>query len=78
MDGFYKRWNIPNFFGAVDGKYVSIQAPQDSGTQYFSYKKLFSLLLMATCDAIYKFIYVNNGAPGSQPDSTTFKDTAFG
>lgn len=40
MDGYYKRWNIPNCFGAVDGKHVIIQAPQHSGTEYFSYKKL--------------------------------------
>lgn len=78
MDGYYKRWNIPNCFGAVDGKHISIQAPQHSGTEYFSYKKSFSFSLMAVCDAFYKFIYVDIGAPGSQHDSTSFRQTNFG
>lgn len=77
MEGFYKRWNIPNCFGALDGKHVSIQAPQHSGTEFFSYKKSFSLLLMATCDAFYKFMFVDIGGSGSQHDSTTFRESTF-
>lgn len=78
VEGFYKRWNIPNCFGALDGKHVAIQCPQHSGSDYFSYKKSFSLVLMATCDAFYKFVYVDIGGVGSQHDSTTFRQSVFG
>lgn len=42
---FWKRWNIPNCIGAVDGKHILIQAPAHSGTDYFSYKKTFRYTL---------------------------------
>lgn len=77
-DGFYKRWNMSNCFAALDGKHVTIQAPQHTGSEYFSYKKSFSLVLMATCDAFYKFIFVDIGGVGSQYDSTTFQESGFG
>lgn len=38
---FYRRWNIPNCIGALDGKYIQIQCPKYSGSLYFSYKKSF-------------------------------------
>lgn len=41
MKGYYKRWNMPNCLGALDGKHISIQAPKHSGTEFFSYKKEF-------------------------------------
>ncbi|KAJ8940260.1 hypothetical protein NQ314_010772 [Rhamnusium bicolor] len=78
MNGFYKRWNIPNCVGALDGKYIFVQAPTHSGSDYFSYKKSFSTILMATYDAFYKFILIDIGAAGSQHDNTVFRGSAFG
>lgn len=38
---FYKKSNIPNCIGTLEGKHVQIQYPKYAGSLYLSYKKLF-------------------------------------
>lgn len=75
---FYERWNIPNCIGAVDGNHVVIQAPKCSGSEYFNYKKSFSIILMACCDAFNRFTMVDIGAAGANHDATVFKNSSMG
>lgn len=69
---FRLRWNFSNAIGAIDGKHVVIQAPADSGSLYFSYKKTFSTVLLAVVSADYKFIFIDVGAYNKNSDGAIF------
>ena len=67
-----KEWNFSNCISAIDGKHVTMQAPPKSGSEFLTYKKAFSILLIAACDAQYKFAYVNVGSAAHWSDGGTF------
>ncbi|XP_065668217.1 uncharacterized protein LOC136088435 [Hydra vulgaris] len=72
---FYERWNFPHCLGAIDGKHVIIQSPARSGSMYFNYKKTFSIVLLATCNAKYEFTLVDIGGSGRQSDGSIYNNS---
>lgn len=61
----------------MDEKHVRIRKPKMSGSLFYNYKNLFSIVLLAIVDANYKFIYVDVGAFKKGSNSTIFERTSF-
>jgi len=76
-DGFFDKWQFPNCLGAIDGVHIRIKAPPRSGSEFFNYKGFFSIVLLGTCDAEYKFTWVDIGQYGSISDGGVWSNTHF-
>lgn len=77
-NGFEKKWNFPHCVGALDGKHIHIQAPDESGSIFFNYKGRFSIVLMALVDYDYNFLFADVGCQGRISDGGVLNTTSLG
>lgn len=57
------------------GKHIRIRKPKNSGSEYFNYKKFFSIVLLALVDSDANFLYVDIGTQGSLNDAIVLKNS---
>jgi hypothetical protein len=78
VDEFWELWNFPNCAGALHGKHVRIQAPPNSGSQFFNYKHKFSIVLFTLVDAQYNFVIVDTESFGQNSNGGIFANSKPG
>ncbi|XP_011645398.1 uncharacterized protein LOC105432327 isoform X2 [Pogonomyrmex barbatus] len=76
--GYWKKWNIPNCLGSVDGKHVRLCCPPNSGSLHYNYKKFYSIVLLATAEHLYRFMLIDIGAYGGNSDGGIFNECDIG
>lgn len=63
---FWRLWNFPFSLRTISGKHVWIRATSNSRSDYYNYKGYFLIILMAACDATYRFTYAYGRAYGHE------------
>lgn len=75
---FEKVTSFPKCLGAIDGKHIYINAPNNSGSVFFNHKNRFSVVLFILAYASYRILYYCIGHRGAHSDSTIFENSQLG
>lgn len=70
---FSEAWNSQNAIGAIDGKHIMLQAPINSGSEFYNYKGFHSIVLFAVVNANYNFMFSDVGCQDRISDGGIFK-----
>ncbi|CAH1994474.1 unnamed protein product [Acanthoscelides obtectus] len=71
------RDNFPHAIGAIDGKHVVIKCPDHTGSEYYNYKRTFSIVLLAVVDSKYRFIFCDIGSQGRISDGGILRNSVL-
>lgn len=74
---FENRWNLPNVLGAIDGKRIILEQPNNSGSRYHDYKGADSIILMGVVGPEYEFINVDVGMNVRMSDGGNWSRNSF-
>ncbi|XP_055910862.1 uncharacterized protein LOC129945226 [Eupeodes corollae] len=73
---FENIWDFLHTLGAIDDKHVRMNAPADSGSDFFNYKGFFSTVLLAVVDAHRKCIDIDVSGNGRN-DGLIYKNSTL-
>ena len=71
-------WYMLHVIESIDGKHVAMECSKNTGSLYHNYKGFFSQVLLAVCDAKYKFIFIDVDQYVSTNDSAALKNSKHG
>ena len=74
---FASKCNFPHALGAMNGKHVRTVKTEQSGSDYYNYKRFFSVLMFVIVDANYEIMYIHAGTNGRVADPTVFRQSKF-
>ena len=69
---FSQRWNFPNTIGVIDGKYIVLEQPKNSGSHYHNNKCTDNMIPIAVVGPEYQFLYAEVGMNGRNSDGGTW------
>jgi hypothetical protein len=73
---FHNGWEFPLCCGAIGGKHVLINAP-DEGSEYYNYIGFNSIVLMVVADYKYCVSYFEVGKKGLESDGRGFQNCSL-
>ncbi|CAH1966261.1 unnamed protein product [Acanthoscelides obtectus] len=71
--GFARKF--PRAIGSIDGKHIVLDCPFNCGSEYYNYKRTYSIVLLALVDSQYNFIFADIGCQGRISDGGVFTNT---
>ena len=66
---FQSRWKFTSCLRAINGKHIQIRPSPGTGSEYFNYKKTFSIILLAIVGPNYEWIDADIGSNGRVNDA---------
>ena len=72
-----ETWHFPNCFAAVYGKHVGIICPKHSGSEFYNYKGLYSIVLLASVDSDYRFLIAEVSCQDRISDGGVYRNSIF-
>ena len=65
---FAECWNLHHTAGTLDGEHIALFLPGKTGSLYYNYRVLHSLVLLALVDSNFTLLYMDVGADGATSD----------